>query len=119
MSRARPAALLLLALLATGCAGLRRSVGSFGRDTGFGPAVSLPDDAAALGQSRQAPLKRVAVHVGQSWHRDRVAVVPRRGSYAHGDALDAAVGGGEAHLPLPALRQQRGLKPQARHGIHY
>src|SRR5919201_138286 len=39
----------VLAILITGCAGLRLG-GRFGREPGFGPPAALPEDAAALGQ---------------------------------------------------------------------
>ncbi|HYY06476.1 MAG TPA: tetratricopeptide repeat protein, partial [Candidatus Limnocylindria bacterium] len=46
MYRSRPAAVVMLAFLATGCAGLRR--GTLGREAAFGTA-ELPPDAAAMG----------------------------------------------------------------------
>src|SRR5207245_1938755 len=48
MYRPRSAAVVVLVLLATGCAGLRR--GSLrAREAGFGPAVQAPPDAVAMG----------------------------------------------------------------------
>src|SRR5437016_14166995 len=48
MYRSRSAAVVVLAFLATGCAGLRRGT-LLGREAGFGPAVELPPDAVAMG----------------------------------------------------------------------
>src|SRR5437879_12288993 len=48
MYRSRSAAVVMLAFLATGCAGLRHGA-LLGREVGFGPAVELPPDAVAMG----------------------------------------------------------------------
>src|SRR5437870_11994406 len=48
MYRSRSAAVVMLAFLATGCAGLRHGT-LLGREAGFGPAVELPPDAVAMG----------------------------------------------------------------------
>ena len=48
MYRSRSAAVVMLAFLATGCAGLRRG-SLLGREGGFGPAVEPPPDAVAMG----------------------------------------------------------------------
>ena len=47
MYRSRSAA-VMLAFLATGCAGLRHGM-LLGREAAFGPAAELPPDAAAMG----------------------------------------------------------------------
>src|SRR2546428_9498981 len=48
MYRSRSAAVVILAFLATGCAGLRHGT-LLGREAGFGPAVELAPDAVAMG----------------------------------------------------------------------
>src|SRR5438552_10968507 len=48
MYRSRSAAVVVLAFLSTGCAGLRRG-SLLGREGGFGPAVEPPPDAVAMG----------------------------------------------------------------------
>src|SRR5437762_14309925 len=52
MYRSRSAAVVVLAFLATGCAGLRRG-SLLGREGGFGPAVEPPPDAVAMGSFLQ------------------------------------------------------------------
>src|SRR5256886_17700805 len=48
MYRSRCAAVVVLAFLATGCAGLRRG-SLLGREGGFGPTDEPPPDAVAMG----------------------------------------------------------------------
>jgi len=75
--------------------------------------------AAPLGEAGEAALEGVTVNVGQPRQSDRVALIARlRGNLAR-DAGDRGAAVLDAHVPRPARGQQRRLKPQARHGLHY
>ena len=82
------------------------------------PEAVVPG-SAPLREPCKTPLERVAVHVGKTGQRDRMALIGGRRCRVLRDALDVAVGGAQAHAPRPTLRQQRRFKPEACHAIHY
>src|SRR5207302_6165956 len=75
------------------------------------PEAVVPG-SAALGQPGKTPLEGVAVHVGKTGQRNRMALICGRRCRVLRNALDVSVGGAQAHAPRPTLRQQRRFKPQ-------
>src|SRR5262249_19594942 len=74
---------------------------------------------APFRQSRETPLKRMTVQVRQSRQRDRVALIARLRLRSGAELLDASGARGDAPASRPTRRQQRRLKPEAGHGVHY
>src|SRR5262249_39344738 len=74
---------------------------------------------APFRQSRETPLKRMAVEVRQSRQRDRVALIAQLRLRSGAELRDAPGARGAAHAPRPTRRQQGRLKPEAGHGVHY